>query len=153
MKPSATTSDRAAAPLTDLPSVDEIRAAQDRFIEFWGEMGTRWGVQRSVAEVHALLFIAGEPLSAEEIMERLSISRGSVSTTLKQLDEWELVQRVRSKDRADRREGRLEALLHHPPCPQAPRVRSADRGARRLPRRPEVLAQDRPPEAARSEDR
>ncbi|MEY2715716.1 MAG: hypothetical protein RIT24_2059 [Planctomycetota bacterium] len=104
MKPSATTSDRAAAPLTDLPSVDEIRAAQDRFIEFWGEMGTRWGVQRSVAEVHALLFIAGEPLSAEEIMERLSISRGSVSTTLKQLDEWELVQRVRSKDRADRRE-------------------------------------------------
>lgn len=103
MKP-ATTSDRVAAPTTDLPSVDEIRAAQDRFIEFWGEMGTRWGVQRSVAEVHALLFIAGEPLSAEEIMERLSISRGSVSTTLKQLDEWELVQRVRSKDRADRRE-------------------------------------------------
>lgn len=90
--------------LTTLPAVDEIRAAQDRFIEFWGEMGTRWGVQRSMAEVHALLFIAGEPLSAEEIMERLSISRGSVSTTLKQLDEWGLVQRVRSKDRADRRE-------------------------------------------------
>ncbi|MEY4118380.1 MAG: hypothetical protein RLZZ116_1708 [Planctomycetota bacterium] len=104
MKPSATSSDRDATPLTALPSVDEIRAAQDRFIEFWGEMGTRWGVQRSVAEVHALLFITGEPLSAEEIMERLSISRGSVSTTLKQLDEWELVQRVRSKDRADRRE-------------------------------------------------
>lgn len=90
--------------LSTLPAVDEIRAAQDRFIEFWGEMGTRWGVQRSMAEVHALLFIAGEPLSAEEIMERLSISRGSVSTTLKQLDEWGLVQRVRSKDRADRRE-------------------------------------------------
>ena len=87
-----------------LPAIDEIRAAQDRFIEFWGEMGTRWGVQRSVAEVHALLFIAGEPLSAEDIMERLSISRGSVSTTLKQLVEWGLVQRVRSKDRADRRE-------------------------------------------------
>ena len=90
--------------LSTLPAVDEIRAAQDRFIEFWGEMGTRWGVQRSMAEVHALLFIAGEPLSAEEIMERLSISRGSVSTTLKQLDEWGLVQRVRSKDRTDRRE-------------------------------------------------
>jgi DNA-binding transcriptional regulator GbsR (MarR family) len=104
MKPSATSSDRVSASSSDLPSVDEIRAAQDRFIEFWGEMGTRWGVQRSVAEVHALLFITGEPLSAEEIMERLSISRGSVSTTLKQLDEWELVQRVRSKDRADRRE-------------------------------------------------
>ena len=87
-----------------LPVVDEIRAAQDRFIEFWGEMGTRWGVQRSMTEVHALLFIAGEPLSAEDIMERLSISRGSVSTTLKQLVEWGLVQRVRLKDRADRRD-------------------------------------------------
>jgi len=103
MSTGTTSSDRPRE-LTTLPAVDEIRAAQDRFIEFWGEMGTRWGVQRSVAEVHALLFIAGEPLSAEEIMERLSISRGSVSTTLKQLDEWGLVQRVRSKDRADRRE-------------------------------------------------
>ena len=92
---------REASPL---PAVDEIRAAQDRFIEFWGEMGTRWGVQRSVAEVHALLFIAGEPLSAEEIMERLSISRGSVSTTIKQLAEWGLIQRVRLKDRNDRRD-------------------------------------------------
>ncbi len=92
-----------------LPEIDEIRTAQDRFIAFWGEMGTRWGVQRSMAEVHALLFIAGEPLPAEEIMERLRISRGSVSTTLKQLAEWGLVQRVRpkdakSRDRADRRE-------------------------------------------------
>lgn len=60
-------------------------------------MGSRWGVQRSMAEVHALLFIAGEPLSAEDIMERLSISRGSVSTTLKQLVEWGLVQRVNPK--------------------------------------------------------
>ena len=89
---------------SELPEIDEIRAAQDRFITFWGEMGTRWGVQRSMAEVHALLFIVGEPLAAEEIMERLRISRGSVSTTLKQLVEWGLVQRVRSKDRADRRE-------------------------------------------------
>lgn len=103
MSSGTSSTDRTRDPST-LPAVDEIRAAQDRFIEFWGEMGTRWGVQRSMAEVHALLFIAGEPLSAEEIMERLSISRGSVSTTLKQLDEWGLVQRVRSKDRADRRD-------------------------------------------------
>jgi DNA-binding transcriptional regulator GbsR (MarR family) len=67
-------------------------------------MGTRWGVQRSMAEVHALLFIAGEPLSAEDIMDRLAISRGSVSTTLKQLVEWGLVQRVKPKGRTDRRE-------------------------------------------------
>lgn len=91
---------------------EEVRAAQDRFIGFWGEMGTRWGVQRSMAEVHALLFIAGEPLAAEDIMERLSISRGSVSTTLKQLVDWGLVQRVNPKlgagsrgtARGDRRE-------------------------------------------------
>jgi DNA-binding transcriptional regulator GbsR (MarR family) len=108
----ATASEAPAAAARDsarLPEIDEIRTAQDRFIEFWGEMGTRWGVQRSVAEVHALLFIAGEPLPAEEIMERLRISRGSVSTTLRQLTEWGLVQRVRpkdakSRDRADRRE-------------------------------------------------
>jgi len=93
-----------SAAADQLPAIDEIRSAQDRFIEFWGEMGTRWGVQRSMAEVHALLFIAGEPLPAEEIMERLSISRGSVSTTLKQLVEWGLVQRVRPKGRVDRRE-------------------------------------------------
>ena len=95
------TSSAAADPL---PVLDEMRLAQDRFIAFWGEMGTRWGVQRSMAEVHALLFIAGEPLAAEEIMERLSISRGSVSTTLRQLAEWGLVQRVKSRDRGDRRE-------------------------------------------------
>jgi DNA-binding transcriptional regulator GbsR (MarR family) len=88
----------------DLTEPSAVRAAQDRFISFWGEMGTRWGVQRSMAEVHALLFIAGEPLSAEDIMERLAISRGSVSTTLKQLVEWGLVQRVKPKGRADRRE-------------------------------------------------
>lgn len=83
---------------------DPVRTAQDRFITFWGEMGTRWGVQRSMAEVHALLFIAGEPLAAEDIMERLAISRGSVSTTLKQLVDWGLVQRVKSRERNDRRE-------------------------------------------------
>jgi DNA-binding transcriptional regulator GbsR (MarR family) len=104
-----------AAAATTVPEAareEEIRAAQDRFIGFWGEMGTRWGVQRSMAEVHALLFIAAEPLSAEDIMERLSISRGSVSTTLKQLVEWGLVQRVNPKlspasrgaARTDRRE-------------------------------------------------
>ncbi len=97
----------AAKPPLAVPAAtkhDEVRLAQDRFIAFWSEMGTRWGVQRSMAEVHALLFIAGEPLCAEEMMERLGISRGSVSTTLKQLIEWGLVQRVKSTTKNDRRE-------------------------------------------------
>ena len=94
----------AAARVDDaLPVIDEIRAAQDRFIQFWGEMGTRWGVQRSMTEVHALLFIAGEPLSAEDIMERLSISRGSVSTTLKQLAEDRIFQQLGGALRATAR--------------------------------------------------
>jgi len=95
----------------DAAREEEIRAAQDRFIGLWGEMGTRWGVQRSMAEVHALLFIAGEPLSAEDIMERLSISRGSVSTTLKQLVEWGLVQRVNPKLAASGRAGAKSAAV------------------------------------------
>jgi DNA-binding transcriptional regulator GbsR (MarR family) len=98
-----TAAEPAGSPAPSAPSA-EVVAAQDRFIAFWGEMGTRWGVQRSMAEVHALLFIAGEPLSAEAILERLSISRGSVSTTLRQLVEWGLIQRVKTKVKTDRRE-------------------------------------------------
>src|SRR5690606_1400100 len=59
------------------PSEQQIREAQDRFIAAWGQMGSAWGISRTQAEVHALLYIAGEPLSAEEIMERLEISRGN----------------------------------------------------------------------------
>lgn len=93
-------SDSAGAPA----DAAEVASAQDRFIAFWGEMGTRWGVQRSMAEVHALLFIVGEPQSAEDVMDRLRLSRGSVSTVLRQLVEWGLIQRVRAKERSDRRE-------------------------------------------------
>ncbi|MEY2795184.1 MAG: hypothetical protein RIR10_900, partial [Planctomycetota bacterium] len=101
-------SQTAAAISVSAPSVDELTAAQDRFIAFWGEMGTRWGVQRSMAEVHALLFIAGEPLTAEDIMERLAISRGNVSMTLKQLVEWGLVQRVKPRAKAGEKSERRE---------------------------------------------
>jgi DNA-binding transcriptional regulator GbsR (MarR family) len=101
-------SQTAAASSASAPSVDELTAAQDRFIAFWGEMGTRWGVQRSMAEVHALLFIAGEPLAAEDIMERLAISRGNVSMTLKQLVEWGLVQRVKPRAKAGEKSERRE---------------------------------------------
>ncbi len=87
-----------SAPVRDA----DLLEAQDRFIALWGEMGTRWGVQRAMAEVHALLFIAGEPMAAEEIMTRLGISRGSASTCVRQLADWALVQCV--KVRGDRRE-------------------------------------------------
>ena len=62
-----------------------------KFILHWGEMGSRWGVNRSVAQVHALLYISGRPLTAEEIAETLSMARSNVSTSLKELQGWRIV--------------------------------------------------------------
>jgi DNA-binding transcriptional regulator GbsR (MarR family) len=62
------------------------------FILHWGEMGTRWGVNRTVAQVHALLSLSPESLTAEEIADFLSVARSNVSTSLKELQNWNLVQ-------------------------------------------------------------
>jgi DNA-binding transcriptional regulator GbsR (MarR family) len=62
------------------------------FILHWGEMGTRWGVNRTVAQVHALLYLSPESLTAEEIADFLSVARSNVSTSLKELQNWNLVQ-------------------------------------------------------------
>ncbi|OSM01583.1 GbsR/MarR family transcriptional regulator [Magnetofaba australis] len=66
----------------------------ERYILHWGEMGTRWGVSRSVAQVHALLFLSEEPITAEQITETLSIARSNVSTSLKELEGWGLIKRI-----------------------------------------------------------
>jgi DNA-binding transcriptional regulator GbsR (MarR family) len=63
-----------------------------QFILHWGEMGTRWGVNRTVAQVHALLYLSPESLTAEDIAETLSVARSNVSTSLKELQSWDLVQ-------------------------------------------------------------
>jgi DNA-binding transcriptional regulator GbsR (MarR family) len=63
-----------------------------QFILHWGEMGTRWGVNRTVAQVHALLYLSPEPLTAEDIADTLSVARSNVSTSLKELHNWNLVQ-------------------------------------------------------------
>ncbi|MAC21006.1 MAG: ArsR family transcriptional regulator [Phycisphaerae bacterium] len=79
-----------------------LSRSREAFISHWGEMGTSWGVPRSLAEIHALLFIEGRPLCTDEIMERRGVSRGNVSTTLRQLSEWGIVTRVRVRgDRKD----------------------------------------------------
>ncbi len=62
-----------------------------KYILHWGEMGTKWGINRSVAQIHALLFISGRPLPAEDIAELLSIARSNVSTSLKELQGWGIV--------------------------------------------------------------
>ncbi len=63
-----------------------------QFILHWGEMGSRWGVNRTVAQVHALLYLSPESLTAEDIAETLSVARSNVSTSLRELQNWNLVQ-------------------------------------------------------------
>jgi DNA-binding transcriptional regulator GbsR (MarR family) len=65
-----------------------------KFILHWGEMGTKWGINRTVAQVHALLFISPKALKAEEIVATLSVARSNVSTSLKELQNWGLVKVV-----------------------------------------------------------
>jgi len=70
----------------------KLTQATELYILHWGEMGTRWGVNRSVAQVHALLYLSPKPIPADEIVETLSIARSNVSTSLKELQGWGLVQ-------------------------------------------------------------
>ena len=67
---------------------------QQKFILHWGEMGTRWGINRTVAQIHALLFISPKPLNADDIVEALGVARSNVSTSLKELQSWGIVKMV-----------------------------------------------------------
>jgi DNA-binding transcriptional regulator GbsR (MarR family) len=69
----------------------KLTPVMQRYIVHWGEMGTRWGVNRSVAQIHALLFLSMEPLHADEISDTLGIARSNVSVGLRELTTWKLV--------------------------------------------------------------
>jgi DNA-binding transcriptional regulator GbsR (MarR family) len=69
----------------------ELTPITERFILHWGEMGARWGVNRTVAQIHALLYLAEQPLAADEIVETLSVARSNVSNSLKELLAWRLI--------------------------------------------------------------
>lgn len=62
-----------------------------RFVIHWGEMGSAWGVNRTVAQIHALLFIHGKPLNAEDLASTLNVARSNVSNSLKELQSWKLI--------------------------------------------------------------
>lgn len=64
----------------------------EKYVLHWGEMGTRWGVNRTVSQIHALLYLSPEPLHAEQIASLLSVARSNVSTSLKELQSWDLIQ-------------------------------------------------------------
>lgn len=72
----------------------EISPAIQRFILHWGDMGGQWGVNRSVAQIHALLLVSDKPLNAEEIAEALGLARSNVSNSIKELLTWSLVKRA-----------------------------------------------------------
>ena len=63
----------------------------ERFVLHWGEMGSRWGVNRTVAQIHALLFVLGKPLTAEDMADALGVARSNVSNSLRELGNWNLV--------------------------------------------------------------
>ncbi len=78
----------AARPPSRLPPVTE------RFVLHWGEMGSRWGVNRTMSQIHALLFVTGRPMNADELCDQLGVARSNVSTSLRELQGWGLVKVV-----------------------------------------------------------
>jgi DNA-binding transcriptional regulator GbsR (MarR family) len=72
----------------------EYQEAKDKFISTWGSLGTLWGINKAMAQIQALLFISTKPLSMEDIMEDLKISRGNTSMNLRQLMDWGIVTKV-----------------------------------------------------------
>jgi len=68
-----------------------LTPVMERYVLHWGEMGARWGVNRTVSQIHALLYLSPEPLTAEDIANTLSVARSNVSTSLKELQSWNLV--------------------------------------------------------------
>ncbi len=80
----------------------DLSPTLSRFVLHWGEMGTRWGVNRTVAQIHALLYITGRPMHAEEITDTLAVARSNVSNSIRELQGWNLVRLVHlAGDRRD----------------------------------------------------
>lgn len=72
----------------------KLTPIQEKFILHWGEMGTRWGINRTVAQIHALLYLSPKPLAADEIVDTLKVARSNVSTSLWELQTWGVVKVV-----------------------------------------------------------
>lgn len=72
----------------------QLTPVQQKFVVHWGEMGTRWGINRTIAQIHALLYLSPEPLSADTIAEALGVARSNVSNSLKELQGWGIVRVV-----------------------------------------------------------
>lgn len=71
-----------------------LKEAKQQFVQAWGALGTQWGINKTMAQIHALLLLANEPLSTEDVMEQLSISRGNANMNIRELMEWALADKV-----------------------------------------------------------
>jgi DNA-binding transcriptional regulator GbsR (MarR family) len=85
---------RTNAPADAAPAAPRLPPVTERFVLHWGEMGSRWGVNRTMSQIHALLFITGRPMNADELCEQLGAARSNVSTSLRELQGWGLVRIV-----------------------------------------------------------
>jgi DNA-binding transcriptional regulator GbsR (MarR family) len=74
--------------------MNKLSPVEQKFILHWGEMGTKWGINRTVAQIHALLYISPKPLNAEQISDTLDVARSNVSNSLKELQGWRIVKLV-----------------------------------------------------------
>ncbi len=72
----------------------ELQDAKKQFIAAWGSFGSNWGINRTMAQIHALLLVSADPISADEVMEALNISRGNGNMNIRELINWGLVERV-----------------------------------------------------------
>ena len=77
--------------MTDKSAQTGLTPIQERFVVTWGEMGAKWGINRTVAQIHALLYLSARPLHAEEIAATLGVARSNVSTSLRELQGWGIV--------------------------------------------------------------
>jgi DNA-binding transcriptional regulator GbsR (MarR family) len=92
----------AAAATAEDALTDAVGVTGTRFVLHWGEMGTRWSVSRTVAQLHALLFLLGRPMQAEEMAEILQVARSNISNSIRELQNWGLVRVVHlAGDRRD----------------------------------------------------
>lgn len=82
------------APDQRIPLTERHEHALQSFILLWGEMATHWGINRTMAQIHALLYASEHPLDTDEIMDRLDISRGNANMNLRSLADWDLVRKV-----------------------------------------------------------
>ena len=111
----------------------KLAPAVERFVLHWGDMGNQWGVNRSVAQIHALLFLSERPLTAEEIAETLGMARSNVSNSLKELIGWKLVRRVPVMgDRRDHFEAETDLLAMVTRIAQGRKEREIDPAAAAL---------------------